>query len=149
MLTAATGLSGLVSVAVGVLCDMVSPYLLCVVTLALNGAGLVLIGCADTSAAMAVALLVYFGFGKSFNAPFTVAGMKQIRPEEAGSFSGTNLLIDDLFTMTAGSAAGIIASTFDLGTSFRVIGCLPLVGMVLMLFAKRVFYPGKDTPDTP
>ena len=43
MLTAATGLSGLVSVAVGVLCDMVSPYLLCVVTLALNGAGLVLI----------------------------------------------------------------------------------------------------------
>ena len=43
-LTAATGLSGIVSVLVGILCDIVNPYALCILTLLFNGLGLFLIG---------------------------------------------------------------------------------------------------------
>ncbi len=138
-LTAATGLSGVISVLVGILCDIVNPYALCILTLLFNGLGLFLIGGAQTSAEMAAALLLYYGLGKSFNAPFTVMGMKSIRPEEAGSFSGTNLFIDDLFTLLAGSVAGFIGGTYGLGASFRVIGCLPLAGVAIMvLFKSRI-----------
>lgn len=138
-LTAATGLSGIVSVLVGILCDIVNPYALCILTLLFNGLGLFLIGGAETSAGMGAALLIYYGLGKSFNAPFTVMGMKSIRPEEAGSFSGTNLFIDDIFTLLAGSIAGLIGGTYGLGTSFQVIGCLPLAGVAIMvLFRSKI-----------
>lgn len=133
MLTVATGLSGIVSVLVGILCDVVNPYALCILTLLFNGLGLFLIGGAETTADMGLALLLYYGLGKSFNAPFTVMGMKSISPEEAGSFSGTNLFIDDVYTLLAGSIAGFIGGTYGLGTSFQVIGCLPLAGAVIMV----------------
>lgn len=139
VLTIATGLSGIVSVLVGVLCDILHPYILCVTTLFFNGIGLYLIGGAGTSTGMGIALMLYYGLGKSFNAPFTVMGMKSIRPEEAGSFSGTNLFIDDLFTLLAGSIAGLIGGTYGLDTSFQVIGCLPLVGVVIMLLFRSKF----------
>ena len=135
-LTAATGLSGVISVLVGILCDIVNPYALCILTLLFNGLGLFLIGGAETSTEMGIALLLYYGLGKSFNAPFTVMGMKSIRPEEAGSFSGTNLLIDDLFTLLAGSVAGLIGGMYGLDTSFQVIGCLPLIGVAIMVLFK-------------
>lgn len=61
----------------------------------------------------------------------SVLGMKSIRPEQAGSFSGTNLFIDDLFTLLSGSAAGLTGGIYGLGASFQVIGCLPLIGAAI------------------
>ena len=141
MLTLATSLSGIVSVLVGVLCDIINPYILCLATLFSNGMGLFLIGRAETTSMMSLALLLYFGFGKSFNAPFTVVGMKSITPREVGSFSGTNLFIDDLFTLIAGSVAGLVANSYGLGASFQLIGCLPLAGVLCMLLLKKKIVP--------
>ena len=140
-LTMATSLSGVVSVIVGILCDIVDPYILCIFTLLTNGLGLFLIGRAGSTGLLTAAFFLYYTFGKSFNAPFTVQGMKSIRQDEAGSFSGTNLFIDDLFTLISGSATGILANLYGLGTSFQIIGLLPLLGVVLMLTLKRKIAP--------
>lgn len=141
ILTLATSLSGIVSVAVGILCDIMNPYILCIFSLFTNGLGLFLIGRANTAGLLTFAFFLYYSFGKSFNAPFTVQGMKSIRREEAGSFSGTNLFIDDSFTLISGSVTGMLANSFGLGTSFQIIGCLPLVGVLLMLILKRKIAP--------
>lgn len=141
VLAATTSISGVVSVIIGILCDVVNPYILCLFSLFANGAGMFLIGRAQTSAVMGLAFLLYFGFGKSFNAPFTVTGMKMITSSEVGSYSGTNLFIDDLFTLLAGSTAGIVANFYGLGTSFQVIGCLPLAGLLIMIFFKEKIFP--------
>lgn len=61
----------------------------------------------------------------------SVLGMKSIRPEQADSFSGTNLFIDDLFTLLSGSAAGLTGGIYGLGASFQVISCLPLIGAAI------------------
>jgi hypothetical protein len=67
--------------------------------------------------------------------------MKSITPREVGSFSGTNLFIDDLFTLIAGSVAGLVANSYGLGTSFQLIGCLPLAGVLCMLLLKKKIVP--------
>lgn len=134
-LTAAGAISSIVVLGTGILCDIISPYIVLTLMLGMSGVGLFVMGNATTAGAMSTGIWLYYLGRSQFN-QFTIIGMKCVSHKQQGALQGTMNLFKDLLTMFWGPLLGALIVNFSYGFTFKVSGIVTLVTIVLVWVSK-------------
>lgn len=136
-LTAAGAISSIVVLGTGILCDIISPYIVLTLMLGMSGVGLFLMGSSTTAGMMSAGIWLYYLGRSQFN-QFTIIGMKCVSHKHQGALQGTMNLFKDLLTMFWGPLLGALIVNFNYGFTFKFSGIVALVTIVLVWVSKFV-----------
>ena len=120
----------------GFLCDIVSPAILIIISLAGMIAGFGLMGVATTSGSFCAGIMIY-QICRYWNSPFKIIGMKAVSNSEQGSFQATMLLVTDVVTIFASTIAGMVADAMGYSGAYLLTVGVLVVNLVLFLLLKK------------
>lgn len=135
-LTLGQTIYGIMSIVTGFLCDIVSPAILIVISLAGMIAGFGLMGVATTSASFCAGIMIY-QICRYWNSPFKIIGMKAVANSDQGSFQATMLLVTDVVTIFASTLAGMVADAVGYSGAYLLTVGVLAVNLVLFLSLKK------------
>ncbi len=131
-LTAASIISSVTCFISGILCDIISPVSLLIVTTGLNAAGLFVMGNGNVSVGL---LLYYIGYAQV--QLFPILGMKCVDRNQQNSFQGTMHFIKDVGNMIWGIALGSMVTSLGYSSTFRITGVIVASAIVFLIFCKK------------
>lgn len=135
-LTLGQTIYGVMSIVTGFLCDIVSPAILIIISLAGMIAGFGLMGVATTSGSFCAGIMIY-QICRYWNSPFKIIGMKAVSNSEQGSFQATMLLVTDVVTIFASTIAGMVADAMGYSGAYLLTVGVLVVNLVLFLLLKK------------
>ncbi len=106
-----------VSLATGILCDIINPAILVYVALAGHCAGMLLYGLGATSASLFYAGIMIYYITKNMNDVFRILSLKVLGKKGAGAASATIFFFNDVFTFVSSTILGFIAK----GAGYQVM----------------------------
>lgn len=120
------------SIVTGILCDVIGPKIILVISLLGYGIGTVLCGRAMTTTAYLGAYIIFELFSK-YGVAINVYMKKNAPREEQGAVAATSLLFNDLYSTISGAGIGAMASAIGYQMTYSIVGIVPIVGAVLFI----------------
>ncbi len=125
---------GVLSIAIGILCDIMNPAIL--ITIGLLGQVVAPIMWADSAspALMSAGLIIYYST-RYYGTAFRVLGMKAVSRSEQGAMSATMLLFNDIFSVACTSIIGVVVTAIGYEKMFLslAVWCgISTVGFVIL-----------------
>lgn len=133
---------GVLSIAIGVLCDIMNPAIL--ITIGLLGQVVAPIMWADSASPviMSAGLIIYYST-RYYGTAFRVLGMKAVSRSEQGAMSATMLLFNDIFSVACTSIIGVVVTAIGYEKMFLALAvwcAISVVGFIILnnTFLKRL-----------
>lgn len=121
------------SVVVGVLCDLIGPKVVLIVSLLGYGVGTFLCGSAMTTTAYFWAFIL-FQFCSKYDVAINVFMKKGAAKSEQGAVAATSVFFKDMYSTIAGTGIGAMATAIGYKLTFQIMGIIPIVVAVLFIF---------------
>lgn len=129
---------GILSIAVGFLCDIINPALLIVIALIGQAAAPLIWANATSSAMLGVGIVIYYST-RYFGTAFRVLGMKAVSRAEQGAMSATLLLCNDLFSVCCTSVLGVAITNVGYKSTFDGLFVWQILAVVLFVVLDKTF----------
>jgi MFS family permease len=127
------------SILIGVICDVVGPRMIMIVSLVGYGIGTMLMGRAMTTQAFFWSYMIFTLFSK-YGMAMNIYMKKSASKEEQGKMQATGLFFNDLYSTIGGAGVGALATAVGYENCFKLVSFVPLAAaMILILFGKKLF----------
>lgn len=128
---------GVMSIAVGFVCDFMNPAMLIIVSFIGQAVAPLVLASADTQSLFNTGLLIYF-FTRYYTMPLKILAMKKAPASEQGAVSGTILFGQDLFSIIATTLCGALIDSIGYsGTFYGLSGLGAALLAVFIVYTLR------------
>ncbi len=130
------------SIVIGILCDLFGSKPVLVVCLLGYGISTFFCGSAMTTTAYFWAYIAFEFFSK-YGVAINVFMKKQASKEEQGAVQATSLFFNDFYSTFAGAGIGALATAVGYQMTYRIIGFVPIIGAAIFLIFGNKLIAGK------
>lgn len=131
--TLGASMGSFISLAVGILCDIINPAILVYIALIGHATGMFLYSQSGNPALFYAGIAIYAAT-KNMNDVFRILSLKVLGASQAGAASATIFFFNDLFTFTSSTILGIVAAKFGYQTMWFGLGCLGVFNILLFTY---------------
>lgn len=136
--TSAKAIQGVLNIAIGFICDIVSPALLTGIALLGQAVAPLMWGLGTTDGMICASMFVYF-ITRYYMTSARIMGLKYISRKEQGAFSGTIGLCNDLVSIVGQPILGAAIAAFGYKAGFVGLGVWGLLGFAAFLILDFVY----------
>ena len=129
-------IAGILSIFVGVLCDIINPSLIIIVALLGEALGAFFWSISSSSRILGIGIILYYTF-RFYATPLRIMGMKSVSRDEQGALSSTMLLCNDAMSLICNPVVGALVGVMGYRGVFRLETFWTLAAVVVYIILDR------------
>lgn len=139
------GIAGFMFIIVGIIADLVNPFLLAGLSLTMLTISPLAMGISATNAAFIFGIAIYYAFETTHTIPLKVILIKRHTPAQQGAVSGTIMFANDIFSIAAATVCGILIDSVGYhGTFFAFAVINGAAAVICFVLAIRYAHQKKQ-----